>query len=131
MNRDLGDFIVPAAGSQVEFRKLYPQKFLLSHPPHQLRAWHLVGGLDLLEKNELTGAEPQDGYPVLLRDWIKRDGLKCLKVKLRGNDASWDYPRLVKVGAIAVDEGAEWLSADFNCTVTEPDYVNSLLDQLR
>ena len=54
-------------------------------------AWHLVGGLDALEESELTGQEPDDGYPVLLEDWIRRDGLKCLKVKLRGNDAGWDY----------------------------------------
>ena len=87
-------------------------------------AWHLVGGLDLLEASEGTGAEPADGYPVLLADWIRRDGLKCLKVKLRGNDAEWDYRRLVKVGAIGVENGVDWLSADFNCTVAEPAYVN-------
>jgi L-alanine-DL-glutamate epimerase-like enolase superfamily enzyme len=90
-----------------------------------------VGGLDLLEPGELTGSEPRDGYPVLLRDWIQRDGLKCLKVKLRGNDAAWDYARLVAVGKIADAGGVEWLSADFNCTVTDPAYVNELLDRLR
>ena len=83
-------------------------------------AWHLVGGLDLLEESELTGKEPDDGYPVLLEDWIRRDGLKCLKVKLRGNDAAWDYGRLVKVGSIGLKNGVDWLSADFNCTVTDP-----------
>src|SRR5439155_9780975 len=60
-----------------------------------------------------------------------RDGLKCLKVKLRGNDADWDFHRLLRVGSIALDEGAEWLSADFNCTVSDPEYVNSVLDRLR
>ena len=49
----------------------------------QLPAWHLVGGLDPLDAADLTGAEPDDGYPVLLRDWIDRDGLHCLKIKLR------------------------------------------------
>jgi L-alanine-DL-glutamate epimerase-like enolase superfamily enzyme len=131
MNRDLGDFLTSAKGTAVEFQGRYPESFLVMRPPNQLRAWHLVGGLDLLEPSELTGAEPVDGYPVLLPDWIDRDGLKCLKVKLRGNDAAWDYERLIKVGSIAVAKGVEWLSADFNCTVTEPAYVNSLLDQLR
>jgi L-alanine-DL-glutamate epimerase-like enolase superfamily enzyme len=68
---------------------------------------------------------------VLLPDWIERDGLRCLKVKLRGNDEHWDYQRLLRVGQVAADHGADWLSADFNCTVNDPDYVNSLLDRLR
>ncbi|MDB6030964.1 MAG: enolase superfamily enzyme related to L-alanine-DL-glutamate epimerase, partial [Verrucomicrobiales bacterium] len=71
------------------------------------------------------------GYPVLLGDWIERDGLKCLKVKLRGNDADWDYQRLLRVGEIALAKGVEWLTADFNCTVMDPAYVTSMLDRLR
>ena len=94
--------------------------FLVRPRPEPLPAWHLVGGKDPLDASELTGAEPDDGYPVLLRDWIRRDGLKCLKVKLRGDDAAWDYDRLVKVGRIAVEEGVDWLTADFNCTVARP-----------
>ncbi|HZW30594.1 MAG TPA: enolase C-terminal domain-like protein, partial [Isosphaeraceae bacterium] len=53
-----------------------------------------------------------------------------LKVKLRGDDAEWDYDRLLKVGRIAVEEGVDWLTADFNCTVGEPAYVNAILDRL-
>jgi hypothetical protein len=90
----------------------------------------LVGGLDPLEAGDLTGQEPDDGYPVLLGDWIDRDGLTCLKVKLRGNDAAWDFQRLVRVGRIALTKGAQWLSADFNCTVYEPAYVNDILDHV-
>ena len=131
MSRSLGDFLSPAAGTEVSFAGRYPRDFFISPSPQRLRAWHLVGGLDPLDESELTGGEPQDGYPVLLADWIQRDGLKCLKIKLRGTDAAWDYARLVKVGAIAVAHGVEWLTADFNCTVTEPAYVNDILDRLR
>ena len=131
LSRDLGDFFAPAQGTSVSFAGRFPEEFLVSAPPRQVRAWHLVGGLDLLESAELTGHEPDDGYPVLLADWIRRDGLKCLKVKLRGHDEAWDYERLVKVGALAVAHGVEWLSADFNCTVTDPEYVNGILDRLR
>jgi L-alanine-DL-glutamate epimerase-like enolase superfamily enzyme len=87
--------------------------------------------LDPLKPADLNGTEPTDGYPVLLRDWIRRDGLKCLKVKLRGTDWGADYARVTEVGAIAVEEGCDWLTADFNCTVSEPDYVVTMLDQLR
>jgi L-alanine-DL-glutamate epimerase-like enolase superfamily enzyme len=113
----------------VSFEGKYPEDFLVP-PPRSLPAWHLIGGKDPLDASELTGSEPDDGYPVLLRDWIRRDGLKCLKVKLRGDDAAWDYDRLVKSGLIAVEEGADWLTADFNCTVQDPAYVNAILDRL-
>ena len=126
MNRDLSHYLVPAEGAAVSFQGKYPQDFLLAEPPNKLYAWHLVGGLDPLDESELTGAEPDDGYPVLLADWIARDG-----VKLRGNDAGWDYQRLVRVGEIAIAGGVDWLTADFNCTVTDPAYVNDILDRLR
>ena len=31
---------------------------------------------------------------------------------------------------IAIANGVEWLTSDFNCTVTEPGYVNEILDRL-
>jgi len=90
-----------------------------------------VGGGEVLEQSKLKGNEPKDGYPVLLEDWIRKDGLKCLKVKLRGNDADWDFNRLIRVGSIALANKVIWLSADFNCTVSDPAYVNGILDRLR
>ena len=94
---DMIDFPdAPAAGSSVSFAGRYPQDFLQQTPSQRLPAWHLVGGLDPLEEADLTGDEPADGYPVLLADWIRRDGLKCLKIKLRGNDAEWDYERVMR-----------------------------------
>jgi len=131
MNRDLSSFLQPASGAQVSFKGKFPADFLVPHRPERLAAWHLIGGLDSLDETELTGTEPSDGYPVTLEQWIERDGLKCLKVKLRGNDAEWDYQRLVKVGQIGDKRAMDWLSADFNCTVREPDYVNAILDRLR
>jgi L-alanine-DL-glutamate epimerase-like enolase superfamily enzyme len=127
---DLGSFLEPVAGSGVSFAGRRPAEFLVA-PPRTLAVWHLVGGLDPLEPEDLTGDEPDDGEPVLLRDWIRRDGLTCLKIKLRGNDAAWDFERLVRIGKIGREEGVVWLTADFNCAVTEPAYVNDILDRLR
>jgi L-alanine-DL-glutamate epimerase-like enolase superfamily enzyme len=129
MNLDLSHFLEDAHGLTKPFSGKYPSDFF-AEPPGSLVAWHLVGGKDLLDPSELTGREPDDGYPVLLADWIRRDGLKCLKVKLTGTDPEWDYERLVRVGEIGVQNGADWLTADFNCTVTEPAYVNEILDRL-
>jgi L-alanine-DL-glutamate epimerase-like enolase superfamily enzyme len=131
MNADLADFISPADDSQVNFRNMYPADFLTAEPARDLPVWHLVGGLDPLDASELTGSEPHDDYPVLLGDWIDRDGLDCLKVKLRGNDAAWDYDRVVRVGRMGREKGVKWLSADFNCTVREPAYVTEILDRLQ
>ena len=131
ISRDLASFLTPAEGAGVSFASKFPADFLHPKRPDELRAWHLVGGLDPLSDDELTGTEPNDGYPLILPDWIQRDGLKCLKIKLRGNDAAWDYDRLVKVGGIAVKHEVQWLTADFNCTVSDPAYVNEMLDRLR
>lgn len=130
MNADLSHFITPAEGSPYSFQGKYPEDFLVFPRPDKMMAWHLIGGKDLIDESELDGTEPDDGYPVLLPDWIKGDSLKCLKVKLRGNDAEWDYDRLVKVGKISIEHDVYWLTTDFNCTVTDPKYVNDILDRL-
>lgn len=112
------------------FADQWPAQYLRPRE-NRLPVWHLVGGLDPLEVPDLTGTEPQDGYPVILREWIREDGLKCLKIKLRGDNSSWDYDRLQRVGRIAIEERCEWLTADFNCTVTDPAYVCEILDRLK
>lgn len=129
LQRHLSAYLEPDDES-VDFRGKYPADFLVRYPPHKLPVWHLVGAKDALTEDELTGDEPDDGYPVLLGDWILRDGLKCLKVKLTGTDFGWDYERFVKVGQIAMEYDVMWLSADFNCTVTDPKYVLEFLDKL-
>ncbi len=130
LNRDLAEFLEPAAGAEISFRGSYPADFLLSRRPAELTAWHLVGGLDPVDSLGPDDARPDDGYPVLLADWIRRDGLRCLKVKLRGDDAEWDFARLTRVGEVGFANGVEWFSADFNCTVQDPAYVNAVLDRL-
>jgi L-alanine-DL-glutamate epimerase-like enolase superfamily enzyme len=128
MNKDLAWFYGRKYAQL--FKNKYPEDYLVRPAPQTLRAWHLVGGTDILTKDDLTGAEPNDGYPVVLSDWIIRDGLKCLKIKLTGTDAEWDYKRICKVGNIAIQYGVDWLSTDFNCTVTDPRYVCEILDRL-
>ena len=100
MNRDLASFLEPAAA----FQGRYPGDYLQPRRS-PLPAWHLVGGKDLLDPAELTGSEPKDGYPILLADWIKRDGLQCLKIKLCGTDSAWDYRRILAVGALVAAGG--------------------------
>lgn len=125
LKHDLSHYLEPATA----FRGKYPADFLTPRKS-TVPVWHLVGGLDPLEPADLTGHEPKDEHPVLLRDWIRRDGLKCLKFKLKGDDVAWDYDRFVRIATIAAEEGVNWLTADFNCTVTDPAYVVDILDRL-
>jgi L-alanine-DL-glutamate epimerase-like enolase superfamily enzyme len=121
----------PTLASNQDFKGKYPSDFLREQRLTTLPVWHLVGGLDPLDDSELTGNEPQDGEPLVLQDWIQRDGLKCLKIKLRGNNSQWDYQRLVRVGRIAIQNNVEHLTTDFNCTVHDPAYVQQVLDRLQ
>ncbi|NQW49211.1 MAG: mandelate racemase/muconate lactonizing enzyme family protein [Planctomycetes bacterium] len=132
LSRDLADFLgdQPEAADRHLFKGRYPADFLAARPATTLLAWHLVGGLDPLEAADLTGSEPDDGHPLLLADWIRRDGLTCLKIKLRGDDIDWDIARLLRVGAIGLAHGATRLCADFNCTVSDPAYVHGVLDAI-
>ncbi|MGC6567665.1 MAG: enolase C-terminal domain-like protein [Akkermansiaceae bacterium] len=125
-DQDLSHFLEP----KERFVGKYPADYFVE-PASVMPVWHLVGGLDPIDESELTGGEPDDGYPVLLRDWIRRDGLDCLKIKLRGNDLEWDYQRLLAVGRISLEEGVHNLTTDFNCMVIDPDYVNEILDRLK
>ncbi len=128
LRRDLAYFMTPAVGSLAQFGDRFPADFLTARR-NRLPAWHLVGGLDPLNRDEVT-TDLRDGQPVILEDWIRRDGLTCLKIKLRGTDAEWDFGRLSRVGAIALEHDVAALTADFNCTVTDPNYVLDILDRL-
>lgn len=131
MNHDLSWYFEPGDAGEFDFRGKFPADFFKQPTEVELPVWHLVGGLDPLDSSEVNGAGPADGHPHALDDWIQRDGLDCLKVKLRGNDADWDYQRLLSIGNISDETGVRNLTADFNCTVTDPQYVIEILDRLR
>lgn len=130
MNADLSAYLTSYDGRSDLFAGLYPADYLVSPQTKELVAWHLVGGKDYLFEHELPEDTKEDGYPHSLDQWIQRDGLTCLKVKLTGTDELWDYERMRQAGRLALDNGAVWLSADFNCQVTDCGYVNRVLDRL-
>ena len=114
----------------VNFRGQYVSDYLRKARLDSLPAWHLVGGLDPLSPDQIQGEAINDGHPVVLSDWIDRDGLQCLKVKLRGVDYDWDYDRLVSVGRLGHERGVKYITADFNCMVADPGYVVDMMDRL-
>ena len=130
LNRDLSHYLTPGRDTDATFEGRYPSDFLISSRPKIVPAWHAIGGNDLLSDDERTGEEPDDEYPVVLDDWIRRDGLNCLKIKLTGQEDGWDYDRIVRIGKIADEYDVDWLCTDFNCTVETVEYVNDILDRL-
>ncbi len=99
--------------------------------------FHLVGGLDKLRRSEVDDSDPADGMPNCLEEWVERDGLVCLKVKLRGSDVDWDVERILEVVGIAHEvqdkRGVAELcfSADTNEQCESPDYIVEMLTKLR
>jgi L-alanine-DL-glutamate epimerase-like enolase superfamily enzyme len=100
-------------------------------------AFHLVGGLDKLTESEIASDDPVDDLPVSLDQWIRYEGLHCLKVKLRGNDLAWDLDRMLAVVAVAREQHRTlgvhelWLTADTNEMCESPEYMVELLEKLR
>ncbi len=105
--------------------------------PQWLDAFHLVGGLDKLTESDITDEDPQDGLPVSLDQWIRFEGLHCLKVKLRGIDLQWDLDRMLAVVSIAREEQKKlglnelWLTADTNEMCDTPEYMIELLQKFK
>ncbi len=99
--------------------------------------FHLVGGLDKLTQAEKDDTDPQDGEPVSLDEWIARDGVFCLKVKLRGKDLDWDVERTLAVHEIGQQELAKrgqtelHLTADTNEQCETPEYLVEMLSRIR
>ena len=80
MNHDLSWYLEPADGTDVDFQGKFPQDYFVLPPPTRLPAWHLVGGLDLLEQSDANGSSHHDALPVLLGDWI--DAMDCSASRL-------------------------------------------------
>jgi hypothetical protein len=119
-----------------EFAGEYLDRYTLREPKARIPLYHLVGALD-----PLTGADiPQrvdDGLPETLGEWILADGLTHLKIKLAGDDLTWDVQRVVHVERVATEAQAcrgcaRWqYSLDFNEKCANVQYVLEFLGKVR
>lgn len=131
MEHDLGCYLGPA------FRGRFPGDYVKPAYDPAVPVFHLVGGLDKLTRRELDAGDPHDAWPVTLDDWIEREALFCLKVKLVGNDLAWDLDRIVQVTAVAdgvlrtQGRSELYLSLDTNEQCETPEYMVELLERLR
>lgn len=84
-----------------EYRGRYLSDFLRGRYQPTIPIVHLVGGLDKMRESQIEESDPKDGRPVSLDQYIRSEGIFCLKVKLRGNDLEWDVQRLLDVHRLA------------------------------
>ena len=128
-SRDLAAYLTP------EFRGEYLDRYTLREPRPVMPLYHLVGALDPLTRADLT--KPiGDGLPETLGDWIAAEGLTHLKVKLNGEDLSWDVARVAAVELVAAETNrkvghVDWhYSLDFNEKCRDVGYVLDFLARL-
>ena len=123
-----------------EFKGVYPSQFLRQDYLPQIPLFHLVGGLDLLHEKDVDHSFPRDGIPNSFDKWVERDGVFCLKVKLRGRDMAWDMERTLEVSRIYHDVRNRirkdlpvrpFLTADTNEQCESPEYIIEYLRKLR
>jgi L-alanine-DL-glutamate epimerase-like enolase superfamily enzyme len=128
-NHDLAHDLTP------EFRGEYLDRYVLPEPKPTLPLYHLIGALDPLTRADIT--KPiGDGLPETLAEWIAADGLTHLKIKLAGDDLSWDVARVAAIEAVAAETNARlghkrWFySADFNEKCDNVEYVLEFLARI-
>lgn len=111
------------------FARRYPGDSLRTAPAATVPVAHTVGALDPLTPDE----EGADRIPPLT-DWIARDAPFAFKVKLKGQDLTWDAQRLVDVHDLAAQGRAREdnivLYGDLNEQGPSKGYIVELLDRL-
>jgi L-alanine-DL-glutamate epimerase-like enolase superfamily enzyme len=117
-----------------DYRGLYLDRFVTAKPKASMPLYHLVGALDPLVNADVT-APAGDGLPETLQQWIVRDGLTHLKIKLAGDNLDWDIRRVAGTHTAATTSGRTpsqgfAYSLDFNERCESEDYVLALLDEL-
>lgn len=114
------------------FRGEFLDRYVSEKPAEWLYVYHLVGALD-----PLTMADVQlplnDGLPETLEEWVRREGLSHLKIKLDGNDLDWDVDRVLSVDRVAsaCAPQTDWqYSLDFNERCPNAEYVLEAFDRI-
>ncbi len=119
-----------------EFQGEYLDQYTSRQCKPTMPLYHLVGALDPLSDSDIE-TPVGDGLPETLGDWITADGLTHLKIKLNGDDLSWDVERVATIEQVAQQaqaaRGCEtWhYSLDFNEKCANVQYVLDFLAKVK
>ena len=111
-------------------------RHVLADPRPRVFIYHAVGASDALTDAELA-TRVGDGLPETLAEWVPRDGLTHFKVKMNGDDATWDVARVLAVERVVADEqrqrgASAWqYSLDFNERCPNVGYLLEVLRKIR
>jgi L-alanine-DL-glutamate epimerase-like enolase superfamily enzyme len=109
------------------------QSYLDAEPRDWVWLFHSVGGLDAVADSELK-ERVNDGMPETLGEWIRRDGLQRIKIKLQGENLEWDIERTVAIDRVARETApdVDWkYCSDFNEACADVDYVLEYLAKVK
>ena len=130
MTHDLSRYLGP------EFKGEGLEPYLLHAPRERIPLFHSVGGLDPLEAKDLE-KPVGDGLPETLPEWIARNGLVRVKIKLSGEDLRGDVERTLRIDRVTAEAQArrgvaDWkYCLDFNERCANVGYVLDFLRQVR
>ncbi|GAG39084.1 unnamed protein product, partial [marine sediment metagenome] len=129
VNRDLAAYL------NDDFAGEYLDRYTLREPKPSMPLYHLIGALDPLTDADVD-KRIDDGLPETLPEWIHADGLTHLKIKLAGDNLTWDVDRVVSIERVASEAQAargcsQWFySSDFNEKCENVEYVLAFLRQV-
>lgn len=130
LHNDLGHYL----GDEFAGERLH--HYITTEPKPRMPLYHLVGALDPLTPADVV-RPVSDGLPEHLGEWIARDGLTHLKIKLNGDDLVWDVERVASVNAVAEEIQAKrgvtqwWYSLDFNERCQNVSYLLEFMGMLQ
>jgi len=108
-------------------------RYVQAKPRDWIWLFHSVGGLDAVTDADLK-ERLDDGLPETLGEWIKRDNLQRIKIKLQGENLEWDIARTVEIDRVAREArpGVEWkYCSDFNERCPDAEYVLEYLRKVK
>ncbi len=129
MNDDLSRYL------DERFRGEYLDRYTLAQPKPRMPLYHLIGALDALTDADVK-ERLNDGLPNTLGEWIVKDELTHLKIKLNGNNADWDIERVLSIDRVASEVQAKrgctsWAySLDFNEQCPNVEYLLEVLRKI-
>ena len=123
MTHDLSRYLGP------DFQGAQLDRALLSKPLEQIPVFHSVGGLDPLDTSDVE-KPVRDGLPETLSEWIRRDGLVRIKIKLQGDDLAWDVERTLAIDRVSATRDMAYC-LDFNERCRDVQYILEFLHRIR
>lgn len=130
MAHDLSHYLGP------KFRGEFPDRYVLKRPVPSIFLYHSVGASDPITEQDIK-QRIGDGLPETLPEWIERDQITHLKIKLNGADLKADVERVVSIERAAAKTQRrlgvrQWkYCCDFNERCQDVAYLMSFLDQIK